>query len=217
MVQAVGIDARLRGGTKPWIVVVVEDGHLHAIEAHPAMDTIMVAWPDGDAYVVDLPLGHEGGAAAEGREERAVDDAMRHVLGPRAEGVVWEGLGNGGGPVAARTVEARQVAADDDRVHEGHPELSFHVLKGTLGGTGPLVHRTGTLEGLRERLGLLHEAGLRPMRSFGGVGLVEPKTVLDATVLAWSAERVVAGTARTFPEGGAGKDPRTGRTVLVHA
>jgi predicted RNase H-like nuclease len=79
---------------------------------------------------------------------------------------------------------------------EVHPELSFQVLKGS-----PLLHSKRTPEGARERLELLEGAGL----------IVEPSLVIrresvaaddviDAAVVAWTAERARRGLAQCIPD-----------------
>ncbi len=84
-----------------------------------------------------------------------------------------------------REVDAR---ADDPRLVEVHPELSFALLSGRV------LAPKRTAEGRAERIGAL--------RSWlPGLGEVPAgDDGLDALVAAWSAARWLAGRARTLPE-----------------
>jgi predicted RNase H-like nuclease len=89
-----------------------------------------------------------------------------------------------------RILEVDQHAHRDERVIEVHPEVSFHELA-----RRPLAskHR---LEGLLERRALLEEAGIEVPAS--APRIAEPD-LLDATIVAWTAQRYARGDALPLP------------------
>ncbi len=89
--------------------------------------------------------------------------------------------------------EAIQVIeATDTPCHAEDPEDAYTRLAMRLHGTAPDLPSRDSLEGFQARMDLLHAAGLRPARIYGGIGLIEPNDVLDATVLAWAANDLFA-------------------------
>ena len=98
-------------------------------------------------------------------------------------------------------------------VREVHPETSFSLMVGAP--IGP-SKRTG--EGLAARRAALARAGIVVPDDVGlGRRLVAADDVVDAAAVAWSARRVAAGRARSFPDppvtlDGYG-DPDRGRRV----
>ena len=89
-----------------------------------------------------------------------------------------------------RILEVDEYAHRDERVIEVHPEVSFRELA-----RRPLLskHR---LEGLIERRALLEEAGIEVPAS--APRIAEPD-LLDATIVAWTAERYARGEALPLP------------------
>ncbi len=85
------------------------------------------------------------------------------------------------------------------RVVEGHPELSFR----TMNGGAPLNHSKHTGAGIIERIRLLENAGVSEAlrhvaASVGRAAKLDD--ILDAAALAWTARRIVQGTAERVPE-----------------
>ena len=83
-------------------------------------------------------------------------------------------------------------------VHEVHPEVSFSLLAGA-----PIVASKRTSVGLSARRRWLEQAGIpvpSDLRPVSGVPGVAADDVLDAAVVAWSARRIAAGAARSFPD-----------------
>lgn len=83
------------------------------------------------------------------------------------------------------------------RVLEGHPEVSFTLMKGG----SSMLHRKMTREGKEERLHLLakHFPDIREqIASCGLRGVVTD--VIDAYACLWTARRVNQGIARTLPD-----------------
>jgi predicted RNase H-like nuclease len=80
-------------------------------------------------------------------------------------------------------------------VYEVHPEVSFSLLTGA-----PIIASKRTPVGLAARRRALEGASVvvpAELQNAGGVGADD---VLDAAVVAWSARRMAAGVARSFPD-----------------
>lgn len=236
MPTAVGVDARQREGL--W-TVHVEDGQLSRIEQLEDVDAVLEATVDADVIAFDIPIGHEDPTGEHGDGRRVCEAAAHDWLGSAAEerilpypppvlferehfheaqafceGEGWPELTKPIWHGHYRIEQVTRAAAEDDRIVEIHPEVSFTALNEAHGGQGPLEHYGRGWNALYERLRLLHDAGLRPARSLGGVGRASPKDVIDATVAAWSADRVATGAAGVLPEDPP-RDPRTGREVAI--
>lgn len=239
MSAAAGVDARQPEAL--WSVHV-EDGSLARIDRHEDLEALFGALEDVDAIAVNVPIGHEDPSGERGDGRRACEKAAAELLGeataaerilpmppfaayeeehyhdavsrceaegwPRLPEPIWHGR--------HRVQALRQQAADDERLVEIHPEVSFTVMNELAGGQGPLETYGRGWSALYERLELLQEAGLRPARSLGGVGRASPRDVIDASAAAWSGHRVAVGEARTLPEDPP-TDPSTGRPIAFHA
>jgi predicted RNase H-like nuclease len=230
-----GVDGA--GRAHGWVLVVIEDDHLHTSSLHPDLRSVLAACPDAASIAIDMPIGHE---MLDPTGKRRCDVEARHLLGPaRARSVFWvpppQVLQAPDVSSAIELCERRawirpspliwglraqilqaHEAAQDPRVVEVHPEVSFQFLAQQLGRTQPLRSPKATWDGLVERLELLHGANLRPTRSLGGLGRASPDDVLDATIAAWSARRHALGTATALPTDDV-KDPETGRRVAIWA
>jgi len=80
-------------------------------------------------------------------------------------------------------------------IYEVHPEVSFSVLIGT-----PIVASKRTAVGLGARRRALEGAGIVVPADLADASGVAADDVLDAAVVAWSARRIAAGVARSFPD-----------------
>lgn len=234
---AVGVDARQREGL--WTVRLV-DGRLDRIEQVDDLDAVLAATDDADAVAFDVPIGHEDPAGEHGDGRRACEAAAIERMGPAAEERIlpypppvlfdvehfheaqavceergWPRITKPIWYGHYRIEQLTETAADDERIVEMHPEVSFTAMHEMHGGDGPLEHYGRGWSAIYERLTLLHEEELRPSRSLGGVGRASPKDVVDATVSAWTAHRVATGEAGTMPDEPP-TDPRTGREVAFH-
>jgi predicted RNase H-like nuclease len=221
-IHALGVDGA-RGG---WVAVEVVGSASTArvLTWHrlPAItDALALA---ADVVGVDMPIG----LPDQGR--RAADLAAKSLLGPahprvfltpprgvlaagsydeaaRLHRMLTDGLGISMQTwnIVARIREVDRVA-DDPRLVEVHPELSFAVL----GGAGALPSKK-TAAGRAARLTVLGGwlTGLD--------GVPGGDDGIDALACAWSAMRWYAGTARTLPElpaGGVDRDAR-GRPMRI--
>lgn len=240
MVLVAGADAARVDGRSCWVVAAVRGGHLEEIALASSLPEILDTWTGLDVLAVDIPIGHEDrdGEANGGR--RAADDAARERLGPRSASVfpvppidLLDAQAHGEAVDAARDrgtiapsvqvwnlreqiLEATHLSGDDDRLHEAHPEVSFHVMSvGTGRLPAKLAHKR-SWNGLFQRIGLLERENLAPPRELDETGAAPPDDVLDAIAAAWTADRIATGDAVSFPATPP-TDPETGRRVAIHA
>jgi predicted RNase H-like nuclease len=80
-------------------------------------------------------------------------------------------------------------------VYEVHPEVSFSLLTGA-----PIVASKRTPAGLAARRCALEGVGVVVPPELGDAAGVGADDVLDAAGVAWSARRIAAGIARSFPD-----------------
>lgn len=192
---------------------------------------VVSSFPDA-LFVVDMPIG----LPDYGR--RLADAAARRRLGARRSSVFpapprpllaatsWEaacriGRGLDGRRCSRqvwnllpriRAVDALMTPEVQERVVEGHPEVSFAAM---AKGTG-LATSKHTLAGHRERVALLR-------RHLGEVGSLLARLpaglrgdAVDALALLWSARRLSRSTARRLPEDTVERDARGLRCEIVY-
>lgn len=80
-------------------------------------------------------------------------------------------------------------------VYEVHPEVSFSLLTGA-----PISAGKRSAAGLAARRQALSQAGIVAPTDLVDARGVAADDVLDAAVVAWSARRIAAGRARSFPD-----------------
>ena len=201
-----GIDG-CRGG---WIAVLHDRG---AGTWRSAVGPLWTDLPAADRLAVDMPIGLPDGG------RRGCDFAARRLLGPRRGASVFIGLrrpllgfatyaeanawakSDGAGLAKQawfllpkiREIDRALAPADQDRVHECHPELAFLRLGGR-----PIVESKRTPAGLAIRRALLEAAGVPVASLLTGLDRrrAAPDDLLDAAVLALTAARIADGTAR---------------------
>lgn len=120
-----------------------------------------------------------------------LDGATRH--GTLDEALTWAGDAQAAGVAAPpRGPHSKQalveIEAAGHRVTVVDAERAFAELARAVGRAVPTRARR-SIDGLVERLELLHAARLRPERSVGGVGILHPDDLVDATVVAWIVRR----------------------------
>jgi len=212
-VLTIGVDAA-RGG---WIAVALVDGRFEDAVLERRFPGVLERFGDADMFGVDVPIGlPELGA------RRRVDVEARTVVGGRRSSVFFtpsrEALeaptyrdareiapSTSAQGWALRTAILDVARIDDNRVREVHPEVSFAVLAGA-----PLAFAKRTWNGQHERLTLLRRAGITIPKRLDA-GLVPVDDVLDASIAAWTAIRIVRGEHVTIPS-----DPAPGEPV-IHA
>ena len=102
--------------------------------------------------------------------------AQAHALGPRI-------------------VHVTNLASVDPRVYEVHPEVSFRAMNEGQ----RLQYRKKSAGGALERVELLRRQGIE-LTELGAAASAPLDDVLDAAAAAWSANRILAGSARTLPD-----------------
>ena len=203
--RVLGVDG-WKGG---WLAVALEDGAFAAALTAPTLTDLLGRPGVAGCQVIgiDIPIGLSP------RRFRAVDEEARRRLGPRASTLfvmppaavleeadyaaanalcrqlTGKGVSKQAHALRKKVLEA--AAADDPRLHEVHPELSF----AELGGGGALALSKRTWGGQAERRRLLRAAGIELPAGLGDVDRAPPDDVLDAAVAAWSADRIARGRA----------------------
>lgn len=201
-----------------------------------AAELVAATAPDR-ILAVDIPIGlTEVGPRSADREARA-------ILGPRRSSVFFAPLRStlgaathaeanalsrqySGKGMSQQTFHISRKIAEMDavlradaraatRVHEVHPEVSFTVLNGDR----PMAHPKKQAAGHAERLALL--ASLMPgafeaIRAAYRPTAVASDDILDALVALWSASRIRAGTAVSFPDGPVHRDAH-GLAMVIRA
>jgi predicted RNase H-like nuclease len=140
---------------------------------------------------------------------RAALEATTHAEGSSLSVAAGEpGISRQAYGLRARIFEVEQwLPSAPCRVCEAHPELCFTVMRG---GTPPTASKK-TWQGMVERRAALSAARIDLDAIDPAVGsLVPVDDLLDAAAAAWTAARVLAGTARSIPaipqDGGAGRE-----------
>jgi len=205
--RVLGVDGARAG----WVAVALVDGRFAGARLVERFAELV----DDDAAVigVDIPLGSVGAA-------RQADAAARARLGPRRASVFAppprEVLDAPDHAAANRESRARYGVgvsvqawnlvpkmrdvdehwrAAPGRIVEVHPELSFAAMRG-----GSLPWSKHTWSGLAARVALLAGQGIVVPAELGAAGEAGADDVVDAAAVAWSAGRVLAGTACGVPE-----------------
>lgn len=220
MARVLGIDATHPRG---WLGVSLEDGHLAACTYRLTLEALLAAEPDAQRIAVNLPLGHDDPEGNRRGGERTADVEAAKLLDGSAPFVPYAPpIAFGARTLSGAHIEARErgwpapaelhwlhkdriaqllaLARSDRHIVEAIPAASWALLADELGAARPVLpHDRKT--GQHERLVLLHEAALRPSRIFGGIGMAPgPYVLLEATICAWTAARVAAGTAKRLGE-----------------
>ncbi len=210
---AVGIDGA-KGG---WVAVALGDEGVLGARLVRGLAAVLAAWPDADAYAVDMPIGLPD------RGRRRADEAARAYVGPRAASVFLAppraalllpyedavrrcaelgapGVSRQAYALGAKILEVEPLAGREPRVVEVHPECSFRALAGEA-----LEHPKTTWAGFRMRVRLLEAAGV-VVPELPDLPILD---TVDAGAAAWSALRIARGEAGTLPA-----DPGSGEPVI---
>lgn len=199
-----------------WLTVFEDGSGAVTVWRAPSFAELL-AWPELETLVIDIPVGLPD------RGDRACDRMARRLIRPRGSSVFpapirpllgARTLGEAsqiryaieGKRCSAQAFAIFAVVADvdramspraQDRVREGHPELSFAQMNGGVG----LFWPKRTPEGQRARIERLqahfpglsaHLDALRPRRA--------AVDLLDAFAMLWTARRVRAGRALSIPD-----------------
>jgi predicted RNase H-like nuclease len=208
--RVVGVDGCRAG----WVGIVLGPGRRIAGVFGATIGDLVAAAGPVDAIGIDMPI-HPPSAGL-----RAADLAARAHLGRKASSVfltparaVLEAPTYAAACATARAFDGRGIsqqawalrhkileleawlAAAPCAVHEVHPEVSFSLLAGA-----PILARKTSWAGHSARRSALAGGGIVVPDDVGTAGAVAgADDVLDAAAVAWSARRLAAGEARSFP------------------
>lgn len=217
MPTVLGVDG-CRGG---WIAAIHDlRSHRCTVALYASFAELVAAHADAAVIATDIPIGLSDAAP------RVADVEARRFLGRRGSSVFpapcraaldapsyaeacARSQAASGKKISKQTDAIRGKIREVDvllrsdpslrtRVVEVHPEVSFAVLNDDL----PMLHVKKRAEGQRERLAVLpamSRAAFAEARARWLRRTVATDDILDALVAMWSAERVHAGTARSFP------------------
>ncbi|WP_316758233.1 DUF429 domain-containing protein [Streptomyces herbicida] len=209
--EVVGVDAC---GKQGWVGIGLSDGAYAGSLVEARLDTLIERAAGARVIAVDMPLGlvEKGWRAADlaarahlgvrrssvfliaprptwrERHYAAAADRCQELTGNRLSQQAWA--------LAPKLLEARACWLADERVHEVHPEMSFHALAGGV----TLTHAKKTWRGQQLRRSLLADAGIVLPDALGEADRIPADDVLDAAVAAWSAHRIALGVADRVPE-----------------
>jgi len=208
--SVVGVDACKKG----WIAVELRDGAPPTAHFLAHIDDVRRAAPDAEVIAIDIPIGLPSA------EPREADIASRLQLGPRRSSVfstpprdvllaeshalatklavelTGKGISQQSWALRSRILEVEEwLPRAPCAVVEVHPEVSFSVMLG-----GPASASKKTWAGMVERVLALAAVGIH-LHDVRGDATIEAVTddMLDAGAAAWSASRVRAGKAQSFP------------------
>jgi predicted RNase H-like nuclease len=211
--RVVGVDA-CRGG---WVAIVLDDGSFKDSFLASSFVEVLRAVADAVAVGVDIPIGLPE------VESRAADVEARLFVGPRRNSVfptppraplaaatyadarsLHPSLSAQSFALARKILEVEQCL--EDRVYEVHPEVSFRELAGRH-----LQHPKRSWNGHTERRKLLRDAGISLPTPLAA-GSAAADDVVDAAIVAWTANRIANGHASTLP---ASPPTQDGRQVAI--
>lgn len=202
------VTAGLDGWKRGWVVVELADGAFRRAFASPTLARALDGLEHSRVVGVDMPIGFPTG------EVRSADLAARTMVGARRSSVflvppraviaaptyrearalstkLWgRGLSAQTYALRNKILEVEEHCKTDGRLIEVHPEVSFRELAGQ-----PLPHPKRTWNGLHQRIALLGNAGIVLPDLLDELGGVPADDVLDAAVVAWSADRYATGRA----------------------
>lgn len=204
-----GVDACKAG----WVGIVLGDG----VAAYFGTTIAALAEQAGQVRViaVDMPIGLPDTG------HRAADKLVLDVVRARRSSVFLTptrtaleaadhatatriNVANGGPGISQQAFGLRAKLREVDawvrdtahEVVEAHPEVSFATAAG-----GPLATGKKTWAGAAARRAILADAGIALPDDLGEPGRVAAvDDVLDAAIVAWTARRVAAGDAVSYPD-----------------
>lgn len=224
--------AGVDGAKNGWVAVVVDDNRYQSARALYTHDLQMLIEANNiDLALVDIPMG-----LGDAEHPRLADQAARDFLKGKAASVFnsparkaayaedyWDAcelnraeydksLSKQTWAIVPKIREADGAVAalSQERIKEGHPEVSFSVHKGEI-----MLSRKKSYEGEQERRDVLARIGFDVdalASALPEMKHVANDDLWDAAILAWSAERVSKSAHQSFPE-----DPTTDGKGLTMA
>lgn len=200
------------GHSKGWVAVTLDAKGFVKAQSFESFAALMAGSASAKVIAVDIPIGlvdvpaREADRAARavlvGNSSSVFNAPPRRAIAAtsyeQAKAVTLEvckkGLSRQSYALFEKIREVDTYEADK-RVVEVHPEVSFRLMPHSL----PL-HRKKSWGGLHARLARLAAEGVVLPASLGEADAVGIDDVVDAAVAAWTARRIHAGAARSFPE-----------------
>jgi predicted RNase H-like nuclease len=205
-----GVDRHRRG----WVGALLDESGLSELRVARSFEEL-VAGASGLACVaVDMPIGLQSSG------DRQADVDARLFVGPRRSSVfmtppravldaasfeeanriaptLLDGrkISRQTWSLKATILEVEQLAKQDDRIIEVHPEVSFRAMMGD-----DLAFSKHGWNGITLRRNALASQGLEIPDIVDIGGEVPPADLLDALAAGWSARRFVRGQACALPE-----------------
>jgi predicted RNase H-like nuclease len=195
-VRVAGVDGT-KGG---WVAIVLDDGRFRADLVVRPIESTFDALADAEVIAIDVPIGF-GPRLADRAARAYLTGAASTVFATPPRAVLELPFGPGLGVSAQahalgpRILHVTRLAEADPRLREVHPEVSFRAMNGGLA----LRHRKKSAGGALERIELLRRHGIE-LAGLGACASAPLDDVLDAAAAAWSAQRIAAGRARSFPD-----------------
>jgi predicted RNase H-like nuclease len=216
--------AGLDGFKKRWVCIVLRNGAFHSARVFASLEAAAKGLSEATVIAVDTPIGFGTGngrcAEHEAKEfvgarrnsvfltlPRAVYEAETFAEAKAlAKALTGKGLIKQSFELRKKMFEAEKAAAEDRRIVEVHPEVSFRELGGEV-----LAYSKASWAGLLLRRQLLGRGCIEipddlAASSANANGRSDPRRacpddVLDAAVAAWTAHRKATGIAERLPRG----------------
>jgi predicted RNase H-like nuclease len=206
------IVAGLDGWKGGWVAVVLAAGQFHEAFSSSSLDEALPRLAPAETIGIDMPIGFPSS------ETRRADHHARSFVGPRRSSVFlvpprhiiscttyssarraantsWDrGLSAQTYALRDKILEVDALADQDSRFIEVHPEVSFRALH-----QGALHYPKRTWNGERQRIALLASVGIVIADEVPEAARVPADDLLDAAVVAWSANRHVNRRSNHLP------------------
>jgi predicted RNase H-like nuclease len=193
--RVAGIDGT-KGG---WVVILLDEGAFVGDLLVQPIESSFDVLKDVQVIAIDIPIGF-GPRRADAEARAFLSGATSTVFATPRREVLEMTFGPGLGVSAQshalgpRIIHVTDLARDDPRFFEIHPEVSFRAMNDRQP-----RHRKKSAGGALERLELLRSHGI----DLGGIresASAPLDDVLDAGAAAWSAHRIGSGIAASLPD-----------------
>jgi predicted RNase H-like nuclease len=195
-VQVVGVDGT-RGG---WVAVALDHGRFFRDVVLRPAEATFAELDEAEIVAVDIPIGF-GPRRADAAARAFLTGAASTVFTTPPRELLEAPFGPGRGlsaqahALGRRIIHVTELARSDSRLHEVHPEVSFRAMNASL----PLRQRKKSAGGALERIELLHREGIE-LTGITSAACVPLDDLLDAAAAAWTAQRILSGTARSLAD-----------------